>query len=492
MPIGSIQPIVNISQSLFNDTKADATTFFRHLFAKQELTEHLISRSFGSSVSLIELVICIALMVLTFWLSRWILARRSTEALGQRQFIRHLIHRITWPFILLLAAIGTMYAWNITGHDPLWLKLLVMAARWMLIIHMALAILHAVIPDNRFSENLERSLAVVLWITFVLWLSGIDAIIVSILKSMVIPLGSDKINMYSVLTGLISVCVVVVLALWVSKLLENRLMMAQGLDLNLRLVLSKVVKTILVAIAILAALPMVGIDLTVLSVFGGALGVGLGFGLQKVASNYVSGFIILSDRSIRLGDRLTVDNFTGYVTKITARFVVLRSVAGTEALVPNDNFVSSTVINESFTSKALWTSLDVQVAYKTDLPEALAIMQAAAASQERVAEDPPPNSFLVDFADSGITLRVGYWLTDPENGFLGINSVILLDIWRQFNQNGIEFPFPQREVRILNQAQAGVDEAALLASALLARQNTHSSEPGPGDDGSDSADADGH
>ena len=197
-----------------------------------------------------------------------------------------------------------------------------------------------------------------------------------------------------------------------------------------------------------------------------------------MASNYISGFIILGDRSIRPGDRLTVDNFTGYVTQITSRFVVLRSNAGAEALIPNETFVTSTVINESFTGKSLWQSLDIQVAYHTDLTLAMSIIEEAAAAQERVETDPAPKAFLVNFGDNGVDLRVGFWVRDPENGFLGLFSTILLDIWKQFNENDIEFPFPQREVRILNEAEDNnVAAASLQAAAQLTRQSTQSNEP---------------
>lgn len=489
MASSPIDKLADSSQNLINTTQSDLTSFFNTLFARQEFTARLVERSFNTTAGMLELALCAGLMLLTFWLSRLMMGSYRSGVGGKRRFARHLAQRILWPVLLLLAAIAAMYLWQAGGHRELWLQLLAMAARWMIAIRFVLAVLHAVIPNGRFSSQLERSLAAVLWVGFVLWLTGLDDVIIHLLKSIVIPLGSSKISVYAILTGLLSVCVVVVAALWVAQLLDNRLMQVQRLDLNLRLVLSKIVKTLLVTIAVLAALPMVGIDLTVLSVFGGALGVGLGIGLQKIASNYISGFIILSDRSIRLGDRLTVNDFTGYVTKITSRFVVLRNAGGAEALVPNDNFISSTVINESYTGKALWTSLDVQVAYATDLPQALDIMATVAAAQERVAADPPPNSFLVGFADSGINLRLGFWVNDPENGFLGLNSAILLDIWRRFNEEGIEFPFPQREVRILNDAEDNVHPASLQAAAQRTQQNTQSNEPASA--GADAADGSG-
>ena len=179
---------------------------------------------------------------------------------------------------------------------------------------------------------------------------------------------------------------------------------------------------------------------------------------------------------MRPGDRLNVNGFTGYVGKITSRFVVLRSADGQEALIPNETFVTSTVINESYTGKALWQSLNVQVGYDTDLPRALAILTEAAAAQKRVSTNPAPNAFLTGFGDNGIDLRVGFWVNDPENGFLGLFSDILMTIWQRFNEEGIEFPYPQREVRIL-QDDNGETPAVLPVENKGKPSETSPSEP---------------
>ncbi|MBR2251676.1 MAG: mechanosensitive ion channel, partial [Neisseriaceae bacterium] len=191
----------------------------------------------------------------------------------------------------------------------------------------------------------------------------------------------------------------------------------------------------------------IGIDLTILSVFGGALGIGLGFGLQKIASNYVSGFIILLDRSIRMGDKLTLNGVSGVVTKITSRFVVLQSVAGTEALIPNESFIGNTVLNDTYSERKVWKSLPIQVAYGSDLRLVMNILKTAAERHDRVES---AAAFVSEFAADGINLQLGYWIIDPENSTLQLNSDILFEIWDEFQKNGIEIPFPQREVRILN------------------------------------------
>jgi len=200
---------------------------------------------------------------------------------------------------------------------------------------------------------------------------------------------------------------------------------------------------------VLITLPMVGIDLTVLSVFGGALGVGLGFGLQKLTSSYVSGFILLLERSVRIGDRLTIDNRVGYVTRITSRFVVLKGLDGTDALVPNDLIISNTVVNQSYTDTKIWSSVSVDVAYGTDIELALTLLNQAA-SQPRILSNSAPTAYVTLLGPSGISLQVGFWITDPENGYMVLHSDIYRAIWRLFVEHHIQVPLPQSAVTLLN------------------------------------------
>jgi small-conductance mechanosensitive channel len=205
-------------------------------------------------------------------------------------------------------------------------------------------------------------------------------------------------------------------------------------------------------IALLLSLSMVGIDITALSVFGGALAVGLGFGLQKIASNYVSGFIILLDRSIRIGNVVSVDPVTsGVVMQITTRYTVLRTIAGTDVIIPNEYLVSNIVRNQSFADTQVRIVLPVQVAYSTDLDQAMRLMEEVALSQPRVLSDPAPKTLLLAFADNGINLELGFWIADPQEGTGIVRSEINLAIWRVFREHGIAIPFPQREVRLISE-----------------------------------------
>ena len=250
------------------------------------------------------------------------------------------------------------------------------------------------------------------------------------------------------------VALTLVATLWVSGLVEQRLLSLPATDMSMRVVLSKAVRAVMIVVGVLIALRAIGFDLTLLSVFGGALGVGIGLGLQKLASNYIAGFTILLDRSIRLGDMVTVDGRQGLVSKVTSRYVVVRSLDGVEAIVPNETLVTTTVLNHSYTSREARMAITINVAYDADIAKALALMEAEARTQPRVMTAPNgPMAFLARFGESGVELELGVWIADPENGQLALRSVLNQGILAAFRANGITIPFPQREVRVVNAAE---------------------------------------
>ena len=271
----------------------------------------------------------------------------------------------------------------------------------------------------------ERVVSFAIWVPVLLYFSGIMPGLRGELDALEIPLGSKHVSVFEILKGAVVVVVTIAGTLWLSGVFEQRLMRAPNLDSNVRAVLAKAIRALLLILGLLFALQAVGIDLTLLTVFGGALGVGIGLGLQKLASNYISGFTILLDRSIRLGDMITVDNRQGVVTAVTSRYVVVRSLDGVEAIVPNDTLVTTTVLNHSYTSKDVRIGIPVQVSYDSDVDLALKLMEEIAAKEPRVLKAPnPPAAFIVRFADSGIDLELGVWISDPEMGQLNVKSAI--------------------------------------------------------------------
>ena len=314
-------------------------------------------------------------------------------------------------------------------------------------------VLRCVFSNGGFLTSFERLITVAIWGGVVLNITGLDDPLIETLEQVSFSIGKQTLNLWLLARGAVTVGVTLLLALWVASLIENRLMAAQQMDANVREVLARLAKATLSVIALLCSLSLVGIDVTALSVFSGALAVGLGLGLQKIASNYVSGFIILLDRSIRLGNLVAIDDKTsGTVAQITTRYTVLRTLTGVEVIIPNEYLVNNIVRNLSFTDTRLRVTVAVQVAYGCDLEQAMALMIAAAQSQPRVLVDPAPGALITGFADSGIDLELGFWVADPEAGTGNVRSDVSLAIWKTFRASGIEIPFPQREVRLLHDA----------------------------------------
>ncbi len=295
----------------------------------------------------------------------------------------------------------------------------------------------------------ERGVAAVAWLAVALYLTGLLPEIQNLLESVRLSIGKEKFSLMLALESIFWLMVTLLLALWAGSALESRLMRAEGLHTSLRVVLARLAKATLLIAAILIVLPVMGIDLTVLSVFGGALGVGLGLGMQKIASNYVSGFIILLDRSIRLGDWITADNHYGEVKQITTRYTVVRSLSGVEAIIPNDTLITSTVLNNTYADKQLRVTVKVSVAYSTEIETVLNLLAEIAGRHPRVLKEPPPNALVTALGDNGIELELGFWIDDPEKGRQNICSEISVSILAEFRARGFEIPFPQREVRML-------------------------------------------
>jgi small-conductance mechanosensitive channel len=365
------------------------------------------------------------------------------KALGQRG-----VRRLVFPVVALaLVLVGrvVLARWH---HVPL-LSVAIPLLASLAVIRSVFFVLRHSFRHAGWLASFERAFALLAWSVVALHITGLLPELIALLDGIGIDVGKQKLTLWTLLQGVGAVLATLLIALWAGGLIEARLMAAQGMDNNLRVVLSRLSRALLIVLAVLVGLPLVGIDLTMLSVFGGALGVGLGFGLQKIAANYISGFIILLDRSLRIGDLISVGSDRGQVTQITTRYTVLKGQTGIEAIVPNEVLVGSVVLNESYTDPRVRIALPVQVSYAADLERAMAILVEAAAAQPRVLIDPAPLALVVAFAESGIDLELGFWIADPQNGTGPVKSAINLAIWKAFKAAGIEIPFPQREVRLV-------------------------------------------
>ena len=453
---------------------------FTSSIARRDWTSHLIERSLSSTSGWIELLCAASLMILGYFIidkTRQKHAKNAhISAVGpvKTTFLSHLINRLAWPILLGISALLILKISEWLGYQTLWFGLVIVASAWMVMIRLIAAILHFSLPAKFFGQKYEALFSTTVWALFLMWVTGITDVAIKWTQNVKLSIGESELSLFSIFNGIIWLAIIMVLAMWLASMLENRLMNFKRLDMSLRIALSNITKTVLLVLSFLIALPLVGIDLTILSVFGGALGVGLGFGLQKVASNYVSGFIVLFDRSIRVGDRVNVNNFTGYVTRITTRYTVVKNSDGAEALVPNENLIASMVINESFSGKSLWRAIPIQVTYDANVVEALKIMKSAVEKQERV--EGSASATVLSFGENGINLNVGFWVKDPENGFGLLTSNILLDIWQQFNAQGIQFPYPQREVRILKDDEEPAENIPAI-NIPTSKQSAISNEP---------------
>jgi small-conductance mechanosensitive channel len=391
----------------------------------------------------------LALCLLAAWwlagMLQWRAPESSTETLkrGAAAF-----RRVIFPLLamlLLVASRAALGRWQSANLLSVAIPLFGALAG----IRFTVYLLRLGFANGGWLDPFERTIASLVWAALAMHLAGILPEIVSWLAEVELTAGKHKLSLWALLSAAFWVGLTLLLSMWAGAALEVRLMRAERLHSSLRAVFARLGKAALLIAAVLVVLPLMGVDLTVLSVFGGALGVGLGLGLQKIASNYLSGFIILFDRSIRLGDMITADNHYGEVTNITTRYVVVRSLAGVEAIIPNDTLVTTTVLNHSYTDKRVRLAVRVQVAYGTDMAEVLRILVDVARRHPRVLRDPEPTAQVVQLADSGVDLEIGFWIGDAERGSQNVRSDLSVDLLAQFEAREIEIPYPQREVRLV-------------------------------------------
>ncbi len=312
-------------------------------------------------------------------------------------------------------------------------------------------ILGHVIPDGGFQRAVIRLFNALVWIIVVLHLVGLLPDVLSALDAHGIEVGKEKreVTLLDFLQGCAALFLAIVMGLWISRVTEGRLMAADSMEMTTRVVMTKIVKIALLVIAIFVALPIAGIDITTLSIFSGAVGVGLGFGLQKIASNYVSGFIVLLDRSLRIGDVVTVDNKRGEVKDIRSRYTVVKGADGVETIIPNEKFVTDSVQHHTYSDPKVSVQIAVTVAYESDVELACELLAEAAKRRKRVIADPPVTARVKQFTDRGVELELTVWIEDPAVGEGDLRSDLLLDILKVYKDRGIAMPYPRRDLHVI-------------------------------------------
>jgi len=426
------------------------------------LTEHALAwfrHHLASEAALLQL-----LLALVLWLAAWCLCRAlgvggapKTPDTGWKADalvappLRQLRHN-AWPGVaglLLLLADAVAIQLDLP-HQVLAIASAI-ALAWV-VAHVVSALIR--------NRALRRLAAWSIWLVAVLHAIGLLPTAKVFLDEIALDVGHARISLLLVLKGLALFVLLFQAARLASGLLDDRLRAADGISPSAQTLLSKGARFGMYVLALGVTLSSVGVDLTTLTVFSGAVGVGVGFGLQKIFSNLVSGVILLVDKSLKPGDVIEVGGVQGRIAQINARYTSIETLDGKAYLIPNENLISNEVINVSYSDSQQLLKAEVGVAYGGDPRQAIALMEQAAGSVPRVLKDPAPAARIAAFGDSSVNLFVGFWIDDPENGTANVRSDVLLAIWDAFKQAGVEIPFPQREVRVLKDAQAPGGQSA--------------------------------
>lgn len=380
------------------------------------------------------------------WTLVWLARRAASTQEPSILFGRRIVDGVLFP-VLLLSLVYLARA-IVAGWLPLTLfRIAIPALVALAAIRLGVKVLQVAIGNAPWVRALERTISWVAWLAMVLWVSGLLPIVLEELDQIHWKVGSSNLSVRNIIEGGLTAGAVLILTLWISSAIEARLLRsATGGRLSLRKAISNAIRALLMFVGLLVALSTVGIDLTALSVLGGAVGVGIGLGLQRLAANYVSGFVILAERSMRIGDSVRVDNFEGIITQINARYTVVRSQAGRESIVPNEMLITSRVENLSLADSHVHQTTTVSVAYDSNVEQVSEILLRAALAQERVLRDPAPAVFLSSFGADGLEFTVGYWLGDLQNGQMNLRSDVNRAILAALRANQIEIPFPQRVI----------------------------------------------
>ncbi len=394
--------------------------------------------------SLIELGVFAACLLLAWAIVRLMRGAQATP--GSTWFGDRIVDGALFPGLALLLAL--LARWLLAAWLPIAMfNVLVPVLVSLAVIRLTVRVLQVSFPQSHVMRVVERSVSWIAWLAMVMWITGVLPLLLQELDAITWKLGGAQVSVRSMLEGLITALLALLLALWLSSLLEARLIRGATSNLSIRKMAANALRALFLFIGLMVALSAAGIDLTALGVLGGALGVGIGFGLQKLASNYISGFVILAERSVRIGDMVKVDNFEGRITDISTRYTVIRALNGRESIVPNEMMITQRIENSSLADTRVAVNTVVQVAYGTDLPLLMPRILEVVAQVPRVLEEPAPSVLLSNFAADGLELTIGFWVADPDKGLLGPRSEVNLALLKLFDDIGVDIPFPQRVVR---------------------------------------------
>jgi small-conductance mechanosensitive channel len=402
-------------------------------------------------------LIQIAVIVLGFALSTW-LARRIEPPLeskarkirGNPDLLRVVIaflRRLRWLFLIVWLGIAQAFLQRQVPEQSRWLvsTALTLSAAWL-----TASVLTRVIRNR----TLARIAAFAIWIYISLYVVGFEEPIFAALDSASVNLGAVRLSLLIILKALVLVTALVWLASFVAKVASHWIQRSNDLSPSFKVLISKLIKIALIVVAAVLALTATGVDLTALTVFSGAVGVGIGFGLQKVVSNFISGIIILLDKSIKPGDTITLGDTFGSIRDLRSRFVSVITRDGKEYLIPNEDFISQKVVNWSFSSDFVRIDVVFGTSYDSDPHEVVRLAIETASSVPRVKNDyAKPVCWLTAFGASSLDFKLRFWISDPSNGLTNVRGQVLMALWDAFKEAGISIPYPHLEVDLKSPVQ---------------------------------------
>lgn len=403
---------------------------------------HAALASLRDPLQLVQLAVTVLALALAFWLGR-----RWRPAVGEG-WLHDLRVRLLRPAVVFVVALLGLVALHALGLPYPGLTLVTSLALSLVVIRSFAYLLRRVFKPGPLLVASEHLITGLVWLAVALYLLDWLGPSLEMLEAASIQLGETRFSLLDLVLLLGFAAALLLLGGLCAGIVERRLMAMKELSIGLRVGMAKVLRFVLILIALLVALNAVGINLTSLAVFSGALGVGLGFGLQRIASNFISGFILVMDRSIRPGDVITIGTSFGWVQELNARYVVVRNRDGVDTLIPNENLITSEVINWSYADTSVRLKVPVQISYNDDPAQAMALMVEVARNNQRVEKEPGPVTRLMSFGDSGLDLELRVWIKDPQEGINNIRSELNLGIWDAFKKAKITIPYPQRDVHL--------------------------------------------
>lgn len=410
------------------------------------LRDHFLLESFMSWGFISQLLLVLLVIGSAFFVEYLIRKRLSKKYIAENQNNLKDIFKLFRPIFMLAVLFSTMLF--LREGDLQWRLLYFANSVLVILIFVRLAIIFTryILKPGPWLRPFENIFAAILVTGYLAHQFGILKLIQLRLESINFLIAEQNITMLLIVESILGVFIAILIAMTLARFIENRILSIKSRNFraNQRIVIIKILKILLYIFAIVLVLSSLGIDLSFLTIFGGAFGLGLAFGFQKVAANYISGFLLLSDESIRVGDMIDVSGEYGRVTAIKSRYTAIRRLDGIEVLIPNEQLLTSEITNLTFSNTTVKIPLDIQISYESSIDKAIEVILKVCHAEERVIQDPPPSVFVKEFADSGVNLHIACFVVDPDKGFLALKSDIYRAVFEEFKANDIEIPYPHR------------------------------------------------